>query len=169
MAANKVEAYIGLGGNIGDVIDAFRQALRTLDQHVQLEVTAVSPVYRTAPWGVEDQPWFHNACAALKTDINAQALLSECMGIEKAMARVRDKRWGPRTIDLDILVFGDQRIEIDGLTVPHPRIKERQFVLQPLSDIGPEVLIDGKTANHWLAQQDWDTLETVDLEENWWR
>ncbi len=169
MVSEPRQAYLGLGGNIGDVVEALRHALQTLDDHIDAEVTAVSPVYLTPPWGIEDQPWFHNACAEVKTSLRPHELLELCMEIEASLQRVRDQRWGPRTIDLDILIYAEEQLSSDTLTIPHPRITERQFVLQPLSDIAPDVLIKGKTCEQWIAEQDWPPLNTLDLAKDWWK
>lgn len=136
---------IGLGGNIGDPIASMRAALAALDRHPDCRVTAVSSIWRTPPWGVTDQPDFFNACAAVYTTLDPQAFLSLCLTIEKELKRVRDQRWGPRSIDIDILFFGERVIDEPGLVVPHPRLWERAFVLVPLAEIAPETSHGGES------------------------
>lgn len=147
-------AFLALGGNIGDVEQAFRVALETLRAHPQIKNLQVSPVYRTPPWGKTDQPDFLNMAAEIDTDLSAHALLDLCLEIERASGRVREERWGPRTIDLDIIAYGDAVISDDRLNVPHPHAHERAFVLAPLNDIAPDLMISGKRVRDWLAQTD---------------
>lgn len=142
------EVLIGLGGNIGDPLAAMRSALKALDDDPRCKVERVSSVWKTPPWGVTDQPDFLNACAAVSTRLEPRAFLELCLSVEKKLKRVRDLRWGPRSIDIDILFFGDQRISEEGLNVPHPRIAERAFVLLPLAEIAP----DAKLAETSIAQ-----------------
>ena len=165
---DKHTAYIGLGGNLGDVIASFGTALSSLDNLPGTTVEAVSPVYKSAPWGIEDQPWFHNACSKLITTIEPEKLLADCLAIEKSLHRVRDIRWGPRTIDIDLLLYEGIEMATEGLTLPHPRITERQFVLQPLCDLDPSLIITGKTCKSWIIEKEWPALDTVQLSDNWW-
>jgi 2-amino-4-hydroxy-6-hydroxymethyldihydropteridine diphosphokinase len=114
-------------------------------------VAAASPVYETDPLGYEDQPVFLNAVVALDTTLPPETLLAELHAIEAEFKRERSTRWGPRTLDLDLLWYGGREIETPGLTVPHPRAHEREFVLRPLADIAPEAEIGGVTAAQLLA------------------
>ena len=162
-------AFIGLGGNLGDVVATMSGALQQLDAHPHIEVDTVSPVYRTPPWGIEDQEWFHNACAKLSTTLEPFELLKECLKIERFYKRERMVRWGPRTLDLDILVFGNRAIKTDKLTIPHPRISQRSFVVKPLEDIAPQLEIEGKLPSHWLESLKAIDLEHIGLAEDWWK
>ncbi len=129
---------IGLGGNIGDPLASMRAALQALNKHTHCRVAKVSSVWRTPPWGVTDQPDFLNACAAVKTSLEPRAFLDLCLSVEQDLKRVRDVRWGPRSIDIDILFFGEREINEPGLIVPHPRLADRAFVLVPLAEIAPD-------------------------------
>jgi 2-amino-4-hydroxy-6-hydroxymethyldihydropteridine diphosphokinase len=130
-------AYVALGSNLRDpvrqVMDAFEELARLPDTRL----TARSSLYRTAPVGKVDQPDFINAVARLETGLPAQSLLDRLLEIEREHVRVRTERNGPRTLDLDLLLYGTQRIDLPGLTVPHPRMQERAFVLVPLAEIAP--------------------------------
>jgi len=135
-------AYIALGSNLGDRAAHLRDAVRGLDALADTTVTAVSPVYETAPVGPSGQGPYLNAAAAVSTRLDAHALRRSLVTLEDASGRDRTTpRWGPRTLDLDLLLFGTQRIDTPGLTVPHPRMHERWFVLRPLGDIAAEARI----------------------------
>ena len=138
-----VEAALGLGGNIGDPVAAFAAALQGLTQNPAVALRRISSVYRTAPWGKLDQPEFFNLAVLIETDLAPAELLELCLALERSQGRERRERWGPRTLDIDILTYGAQSIEQPGLQVPHPRIAERAFVLAPLAEIAPAMLIDG--------------------------
>jgi 2-amino-4-hydroxy-6-hydroxymethyldihydropteridine diphosphokinase len=156
-----VEAYLGLGGNIGDVAAAFVQALSRLADAPGVRVRRASSVYRTPPWGKRDQPPFLNMAALVETTLPARALLALCLEIERAMGRRRIERWGPRTLDIDILTYGEATIDEPDLKIPHPRIAERAFVLAPLAEIAPHLRICGREIAQWLALAD---REGVDIE-----
>jgi 2-amino-4-hydroxy-6-hydroxymethyldihydropteridine diphosphokinase len=147
----RVEATLGLGGNLGDPVAAFAAALARLRDHAAVELKAVSSVWRTAPWGKLDQPEFRNLAVLIETALPAEDLLQLCLAIEREGGRERRERWGPRTLDIDILTYGGQVIDRPGLQIPHPRIAERAFVLAPLAEIAPELLIGGRTAAELLA------------------
>lgn len=137
-------ALIGLGGNLGDVRSRLEAAIVALDAVPGIRVTARSRFYRTPPWGPVAQPDFVNAAVAVDTSLDAHALLDALLATERAFGRVRDgERWGPRTLDLDLLAYGDAVVADERLTVPHPRIAERAFVLLPLADIAPEAVLPG--------------------------
>lgn len=128
-------AYIGIGSNQGDPAAAVEAAIARLAGLGA--VPRRSRLYRTKPWGVTDQPDFVNAVAALETELDARSLLDALKGIERDLGRIATYRWGPRAIDLDILTYGDARIDEPDLVVPHPRMTERAFVLVPLAEIDP--------------------------------
>ena len=138
-----VQALIALGGNVGDVAAAMQGALDRLHAHSACRVLSVSGVYATPPWGIVDQPDFLNACAALSTTLSPHALLDLILETERAAGRVRGDRWGPRTLDIDILTYGDETIGTERLTVPHARMFERGFVIVPLADIAADQAIAG--------------------------
>jgi 2-amino-4-hydroxy-6-hydroxymethyldihydropteridine diphosphokinase len=138
-------AYVGLGANLGDRRAALERALALLGAEERIEVVAVSSFRDTEPVGYVDQPRFLNAAAALETGLAARELLDRLLAVERALGRTRDgPRFGPRTIDLDLLLFGDERIEEPGLDVPHPRLHERRFVLEPLAELDPELVVPGR-------------------------
>lgn len=140
-----VTALIGLGGNLGDVRSRLDAAIGTLGSLPGIEVTSRSRFYRTPPWGNLAQPDFVNAAIAVETSLSAHALLDALLATERAFGRVRDgERWGPRTLDLDLLAYGDAVIDDERLAVPHPRIAERAFVLLPLADIAPDTVLPGQ-------------------------
>jgi 2-amino-4-hydroxy-6-hydroxymethyldihydropteridine diphosphokinase len=132
------EAYVALGANLGDRETSLREALRRLADDPELEVRSISSVYETAPVGFTDQPSFLNMAVCLGTDLEPIELLRRLLAIEQEMGRVRDVRWGPRNIDLDLLVYGEMSMETPELTLPHPRMGQRAFVLVPLWDIWPK-------------------------------
>jgi 2-amino-4-hydroxy-6-hydroxymethyldihydropteridine diphosphokinase len=133
---------VGLGANLGPREDTLRQAIRLLDEADGVDVVATSSLRETEPVGVVDQPRFLNGAAAVDTALAPQELLSVLLGVEQRLGRVRDgTRWGPRTIDLDLLLYGDEVVEEPGLRVPHPRLAERRFVLEPLAELDPELVV----------------------------
>lgn len=155
------DALIGLGSNIGDKAANIAQAIELLTGEGDIRLVTASRVYRTAPWGVTDQDWFANACIAVATDLAPHALLARCLGVEQTMKRVRKERWGPRIIDVDVLVYRDRVLNEPDLVVPHPRITQRGFVLVPLHEIAPGLVIDGRTIEAWLG--DIDARDVVPL------
>lgn len=152
-------AYIGLGGNVGDVVKSMSQALQMLNDHEHIEIRDISQVYKTPPWGLEEQDWFFNACASLQTKLSPDKLLALCLETENKLSRTRDIRWGPRTIDLDVLTYGNETIVRDNLQVPHPRMCERAFVLKPLSDIAHDLQISEMTVVQHLEKLDTSQIE----------
>lgn len=133
-----MEAYIGLGTNMGDRDALLREALARIGAEPGLSVARISPVYETAPVGYTDQPAFLNMAVRVNTELDALTLLRRLLAIEREMGRVREVRWGPRNIDLDLLVADGAAMETPELTLPHPRMEERAFVLVPLRDVWPE-------------------------------
>lgn len=131
-------AYLGLGGNVGDTREYFRRAIEKLS--ALGTVAAVSSFYETEPWGGVAQANFLNAAVALDTELSPEALLTAIKKIEQELGRTPRERWGPREIDIDILLYGDTILKTDALTVPHPRLPERAFALRPLADIAPNVM-----------------------------
>lgn len=128
-------AYIALGSNMGDAAANLNEALHALDLVPGVKVKQVSGYYVTAPWGYTDQPDFTNACCRVETTLSPEALLGVCLGIEAGMGRVRTIKNGPRVIDLDLLLYGDEARHTQELVLPHPRMREREFVLRPLLDV----------------------------------
>jgi 2-amino-4-hydroxy-6-hydroxymethyldihydropteridine diphosphokinase len=157
------EAFIALGGNVGDVRATFERAIAMLcgDQNVRL--TARSSDYQTPPWGVTDQPPFINAVIEVATDLEPHALLSRTQDCERALGRERAKQqhWGPRTIDLDILLYDDRVINDERLTLPHPRMLERAFVLVPFAEIAPDRLVEGIRVRDAMARIDAEGIEKL--------
>ena len=159
-----VVAFIGLGGNVGDVPGALAKAIEALAGLPGTRLLRASPLYRTPAWGLEAQPDFVNAAATLETSLPAGDLLARLLDIERALGRTRaadgSDRWGPRTLDLDLLLYGDAVIDQPGLRVPHPRLHERAFALLPLAAIAPDAAIPGiGTVREALA-----ALETAGIE-----
>jgi 2-amino-4-hydroxy-6-hydroxymethyldihydropteridine diphosphokinase len=140
-------AYVGLGANLGDREGSIRRAAALIG------AARLSPIVETAPWGFEQQPPFLNAAAEVETQLDAPAFLDHLLEVERRLGRERTgPRWGPRTIDLDLLLFGDERVSEPGLEVPHPLLHERLFVLEPLAALAPGVKIPGNgTVSEALA------------------
>ena len=130
-------AYVGIGSNLGDRLAHLRAAVEGLAAAAGVTVVAVSPVYETAPVGGPSQPDYLNAVVALDTTLSPRALLEVAQGLERDAHRVRAERWGARTLDVDLLLVGDERVDEPDLEVPHPRLRERGFVLAPLRDLDP--------------------------------
>jgi 2-amino-4-hydroxy-6-hydroxymethyldihydropteridine diphosphokinase len=150
------EALLALGGNVGEVRETLDRAIALLCEGTQVRLKARSSDYATPPWGVADQPPFVNLCIAVETDLTPPALLARVQAIEHALGRTRaqERRWGPRPIDIDILSYDDVALDGDDLTLPHPRLLERAFVLVPLAEIVPERVIAGKRVRDALAGLD---------------
>jgi 2-amino-4-hydroxy-6-hydroxymethyldihydropteridine diphosphokinase len=135
-------AYVGLGSNLGDREATVRRALELLGERVV--VAAVSSLRETDPVGLVDQPCFVNAAARVETELSPGELLDVLLGVELELGRERRERWGPRTIDLDLLLYGDSAVDERGLTVPHPRLHERRFALEPLAELDPALVVPGR-------------------------
>ena len=150
------DALVGLGGNVGDVRATLAQAIARFADGKDVTLTARSSDYATLPWGVTDQPPFINCAIAVETALVPQALLARALEVERALGRDRahEQRWGPRRIDIDLLAYDDVALDAPGLTLPHPRLFERAFVLVPLAEIVPERLIGGVAVRAALARID---------------
>ncbi len=142
-------AYLSLGANLGNREETLREAVRRIGAAESVELTAVSSVYETEPWGKLDQPRFLNLAVAVETTLSPEALLALAQKIEKELGRVRHERWGARTIDIDILCFEGVERNMPELTLPHPYMTERAFVLVPLAEIAPTLTVKGKTVEAW--------------------
>jgi 2-amino-4-hydroxy-6-hydroxymethyldihydropteridine diphosphokinase len=138
-------AYVGLGANLGDRSAMLRNAVEQLRREPEISVVAVSTVRETDPVGFVEQPRFLNAVAAVDTELSARELLDRLLGIERRLGRTREgPRFGPRTIDLDLLLFGEERLQEPDLEVPHPRLHERLFALEPLHELDSDLVVPGR-------------------------
>lgn len=160
-------ATLGLGGNIGDPVRAMASVIERCKGSQVIELLAVSKLYRTPPWGKLDQPEFYNSCIKVETEFAPLALLDFCLELELELKRERIERWGPRTIDIDLLTYDDLALEHERLVLPHPRMHERAFVLMPLRDISPELRLHGKNITEWLEGADKTGITALD-DEMWW-
>jgi 2-amino-4-hydroxy-6-hydroxymethyldihydropteridine diphosphokinase len=148
------DVLIALGGNVGDVRVTFKTAIASICGMAQAALLARSSDYATPPWGEEQQARFINACIEIETSLDPHALLFTLHKIEKKLGRdrVNERRWGPRTLDLDLIAYDDVSIQKPELTLPHPRLFERAFVLVPLAEIAPDRLIAGQSVSSALAK-----------------
>ena len=157
------EAWLALGGNVGDSRTILDRAVTLLCDSNQVRLTARSSDYRTPPWGFKYQPPFINLCIAVETTLSPRELLLHAQGVELQLGRDRahEKRWGPRTADIDIIAYGRLAVHELGLTVPHPRLFERGFVLLPLAEIAPDLVIGGRSVREALAGVDTAEIERL--------
>lgn len=157
------EALIGFGGNVGDVRGTLAQAVAAFCDGTTVRLVARSSDYRTPPWGIEHQPAFVNLCIAVETALAPQTLLQHALGIERLFGRNRsaEQRWGPRTLDIDILSYDDLILTEPDLVLPHPRLLERAFVLVPLAEIRPDLAIRGVSIRDALARLDKQGIERL--------
>lgn len=163
-------ATLGLGGNIGDPVRAMASVVDAFGGgDASIRLCAVSRLYKTPPWGKLDQPDFYNACIQLETTLGPIELLDHCLSLELDLKRERIERWGPRTIDIDLLTYGEIVMETARLTIPHPRMHERAFVLMPLSEIDSSMQIAGRSVGDWLVLADKSGIAAVSENGNWWR
>jgi 2-amino-4-hydroxy-6-hydroxymethyldihydropteridine diphosphokinase len=149
-------AYVGLGANLGDREGTIGRALQLLASDSGIDLVAVSTLRETEPVGDTDQPFFLNGAAMVETRLSPRELLARLLAIERELGRVRneERRFGPRTIDLDLLVYGDSVVDEPGLTVPHPRLAERRFALEPLHELDPGLTLpDGRAVRDLLGSQ----------------
>ena len=148
-------AYVGIGANLGPREETLRRAVELLGRADGVEVVGVSELRETDPVGVVDQPPFLNGAVSVETTLSPRALLDLLLEIERSLGRVRGERWGPRVVDLDLLVYGNEVVDEPGLHVPHPRLHERRFALEPLAEMNPELEIPGRgTVSALLAALD---------------
>jgi 2-amino-4-hydroxy-6-hydroxymethyldihydropteridine diphosphokinase len=157
------EALIALGGNVGDVRDTLDRAVAMLCDGGDVRLCARSSDYRTPPWGVTEQPPFVNLCIAVETGLTPRALLARAQAVEQALGRDRtqERRWGPRPLDIDLLAYEHLAVQEPDLTLPHPRLLERAFVLVPLAEIAPDRVIAGMRARDALARLDTTGIEKL--------
>jgi 2-amino-4-hydroxy-6-hydroxymethyldihydropteridine diphosphokinase len=157
------EALIALGGNIGNVRDTFDRAIALLCDGGEVSLLRRSSDYRTPPWGVDDQPAFVNACLRVATALSPRALLAHAQSVERALGRDRshEQRWGPRPIDIDLLAYDDLACDEADLTLPHPRMLVRAFVLVPLAEVASDWVIDGVKISEALARVDRSGIEKL--------
>ena len=154
-------AYLGLGTNMGDRLDYLNKACDLLEQNENIISLKKSNLYETKAWGYTEQADFLNMCVEIETNLAPYDLLSLCQEIENKLDRVRVIRWGPRTIDVDILFYDDIVSDDEKLLIPHPRIKERAFVLVPLMDLNKELIIDDKNISYYLSKLNKEEIEEV--------
>jgi dihydropteroate synthase len=160
----RAPVVFALGGNVGDKTGTMRRALRALGSIPGIELTAVSRLYRTAPWGKTDQDWFVNACALARTDLAPVALLDRVKALEVELGREPGERWGPRVIDIDIIDYDSVLLDGPRLTLPHPELFNRAFVLVPLTEIAPERVIGGRRAGEAAASLGAEASNVVPLD-----
>jgi len=158
-----VKAYIGLGSNLADPRGQLALAIAALGRLPSSRLLSVSAFYRSHPMGPQDQPDYLNAVAKLQTTLAAEALLDALQAIEQSQGRVRERRWGPRTLDLDLLLYGVQRIDTPRLQVPHPGLLQRNFVLYPLQELEPDLVFpSGESIKECIASCSPEGLERLD-------
>ena len=134
-------AYLSLGSNVGDRLAYLTQATKLLDEHSDITVVKISSVYETAAWGFEDQDDFYNIALEIETNLSPKCLLEVCQAIEDKLERTREIHWGPRTLDIDILLYEGIELEDERLTIPHKYLLERPFITIPLAEIAPDISI----------------------------
>lgn len=154
-----MRAYLGIGSNIGDMGAMLDRAVAGLAAEPGIAVVARSSDYRTPPWGKTDQPWFLNGAVAVDTTLDPHALLDACLVVEGDLGRVREERWGPRVIDIDVLSYEGASVADERLVLPHRHVRERAFVLVPLAEIAPDLVIGGERVVDALAKIDRTGIE----------
>jgi 2-amino-4-hydroxy-6-hydroxymethyldihydropteridine diphosphokinase len=155
--------YISLGSNLGDKEKNLADAIKELSDVDGIRIKKVSSLYRTLPWGRKEQDWFLNQVAEIETEMPPEDLLEECLRAEKKLGRVRLMHWGPRIIDLDILLYDNLRVSSQSLSIPHPYMFQRAFVLVPLAEIAPSLVIEGKSVQQYLAALPPNQVEEVSI------
>ncbi|MDE5977760.1 MAG: 2-amino-4-hydroxy-6-hydroxymethyldihydropteridine diphosphokinase [Turicibacter sp.] len=155
------KAYLGLGSNMGDKKRYLYEAIQMLNHHDQVGITQLSSLYETAPWGYVDQDIFMNLVVEIETALEPLELLNLCQQIENELGRIRKFKWGPRVIDVDILLYDGEVIECERLIVPHPYMTERDFVMIPLSEINPQLMINGQKVQELAQQFNLEALKMV--------
>lgn len=161
------KVYLGLGGNVGDSSETIISALERLCDNQKF--IAISHPYQTPPWGYENQAPFINACAIIETKDRPEVLLESCHAIERHFGRERVEKWGPRTIDIDLLVMDGVTRNSPNIMLPHPYITQRAFVLIPLNEIAPQLEIAGKTVEKWCDAIDASAIIKLQPTEHWSR
>lgn len=161
------KAYIGLGSNMGDRQSLLQRSMHLLQKERVVTVTAVSPLYESEPVGGPRQGAYLNACAALETDLTPVMLLRRMLEVENKLGRVRKRRWGPRTVDMDLLLYDTLIMNTPALILPHPRMAERLFVLAPLSDIAPDLTIPGTAKTVVALKSSLDPTGVTLYKDNW--
>ncbi|WP_351118936.1 2-amino-4-hydroxy-6-hydroxymethyldihydropteridine diphosphokinase [Psychrobacter sp. SMN/5/1215-MNA-CIBAN-0208] len=163
--AHWVTCYVGLGSNLanelGSPVEHLQQALAVMREHKQIRDVRVSSFYASAPMGPQDQPDFVNAVAGFETTLMPFELLTFCQQLEEQAKRARIRRWGERSLDVDILLYGEAQIAEPQLTIPHPGLPERNFVLIPLQELAPELVIAGKSIDDYPQSKDWTGLKLL--------
>lgn len=156
-------ALVAFGGNVGDARDTIARAIIQFCDGDRVRLMARSSDYRTPPWGKTDQPAFINACIIIETGLTPLGLLDRAHEVERAFGRDRhhEERWGPRSLDIDLLTYGDDRVETPALTLPHPRLFERAFVLVPLIEIAPDAVIQGRSLREALERLDQSGIDRL--------
>ncbi|CFX04149.1 2-amino-4-hydroxy-6-hydroxymethyldihydropteridinepyrophosphokinase [Candidatus Filomicrobium marinum] len=148
------DAIVALGSNIGDKVGNIERALSLIAKSGDVQLVKRSRNYRTPPWGKTDQDWFVNACVSVTTELSPHGLLRRCLEVETQMGRERSEKWGPRVIDLDVLVYRGVEMSDKELVLPHPHITQRAFVLAPLADVAADMELNGRTIEEWLHDID---------------
>ena len=163
--AHWVTCYVGLGSNLanelGSPVEHLQQALAVMREHEQIQDVRVSSFYASAPMGPQDQPDFVNAVAGFETTLPPFELLAFCQQLEEQAKRARIRRWGERSLDVDILLYGEAQIAEPQLTIPHAGLPERNFVLIPLRELAPEIIVAGKSIDDYPQSKDWTGLKLL--------
>lgn len=156
-----MKAYISLGSNMGDRGFHLEESCRRLATHPDIQLIKESGIYETKPWGLTDQPDFWNQVIELETSLSPLSLLDVCQDIENSLGRVRKIRWGPRTIDIDLLSYDNKEWKHERLILPHPRMEQREFVLAPLREIAPDyILLTGRTVSEVRGEGEVSRIES---------
>lgn len=162
---NDLKTYLGLGGNIsnelGTPIQHIFQAVANLQKNPNIANVKLSSIYRSKAFGVTDQPDFYNAVVALDTTLSPLELLDICQDLEQSAGRVRLRHWGERSLDVDVLLYGDETIQNERLTVPHAGLFERNFVVMPLLELDENLVVNGKKLLDLPIAKNWDGLEVL--------
>lgn len=163
MGTERALAFLGLGGNVGDSWAILDRAVDAIGNTPGIAVLKRSSDYRTPPWGIENQSPFLNLCLAVETTLSPHQLLHAVQNVERDLGRNRatETRWGPRTCDIDILLYGDLVLDEPDLTLPHPRMLERGFVLFPMAEIAPDRTVAGRPIRDWLGRTDTAGIERL--------
>lgn len=154
-------AYLGLGSNVGDKKLYLYRAIQALNHQEKISITKLSSLYETEPWGYTDQAVFMNLVIEIETELLAIELLGICQQIEQNLERIREIKWGPRTVDIDILLYGNETMVTNKLKIPHPYLLERDFVVIPLSEIAPNLEIKEKTMSEWAKNFNAQKMKVV--------